>query len=314
MVRHGVRCRAPRRHLRADTVRRLIVAAAAAALAVLPVAASAAPSPSPAPALETLLASPPASDYQQNPQPIGIEGKFDLDRYISFLGPKDVNETTSALRREGFITGFSDSWVQEASTHLLVEVVIAFGGKAGAKEWLGKSEQVDKSDSFYKSSIPMSGLETYYGARFADPNRALYADIISFVKGNDYFLVGLVSNADDLKDLASAQTKRQFDKAPPYTIPPAQWPESSGSLAVGPVLVPVPVAIAGASTLALVLVAAFAALIFVARRQRRPVPAMEVVATAGIPAGALRSEDGYYWWDGEAWRLVEPQPSEPPPS
>jgi hypothetical protein len=301
----------PRRP-RASALGRLIVAAGVATLACLPAVAVAAPSPSPAPALETLLASPPASDYEQNPQPIGIEGKFDLDRYISFLGPKDVNETTSALRREGFITGFSDSWVQEASTHLLVEVVIAFGGKAGAKEWLGKSEQVDKSDSFYKSSIPVSGLETYYGARFADPTRALYADIISFVKGNDYFLVGLVSNADDLKDLASEQTKRQFDKAPPYTIPPAQWPESSGSLAIGPVLVPVPLAIAGASTLALVLLAAFAAVLFVARRQRRPVAAVAAGATAGVPAGALRSDDGYYWWDGESWRLVEQQPVEPP--
>src|SRR5690242_14602348 len=240
----------------ADAFRRLSVAAATAALALTPVAVVDAPSPSPAPALETLLASPPASDSQENPQALAINGTFDMEQYVSFLGPKDVNETKSTLRTDGFVSGFSETWIQEASNHLLVEVVIAFGGKQGAKQWLGKSEQVDKSDSFYKSAIAVSGLEVYYGARFADPTRALYADIVSFVKGNDYFLVGLVSNADDLADTASQQTKRQFDKAPPYTIPPAQWPESSGRVAIGPLLLPTPVVIGGASALALIAVAA----------------------------------------------------------
>ena len=225
-----------------------------------------------------------------------------MEQYISFLGPKDVNQTKSLLRSDGFVSGFSQTWIQEASNHLLTEVVIAFGGKEGAKQWLGKSEQVDKSDSFYKSPIAVSGLDVYYGARFADPTRALYADIVSFVKGNDYFLVGLISNADDLADIASRQTKRQFDQAPPYTIPPAQWPESSGRLAMGPLLVPAPVVIGAASLLALVLVATIVAVVLVVRRGKRPVAA----AAASPQAGPLRSDDGYYWWDGETWRPVEP--------
>lgn len=277
----------------------------------MPVVAFAAPSPSPAPALETLLAAPPTTDYQENPQALALNGKFDMDQYISFLGPKDVNDTTSSLRREGFVSGFSQTWIQEASNHLLVEVVIAFGGKAGAKEWLGKSEQVDKQDSFYKSPISVAGLEAYYGARFADPTRALYADIISFVKGNDYFLVGLVSSADDLADLASAQTKRQFEKAPAYTIPPGLWPESAGSFAIGPLVVPTPVAIGGASAGVLILLLAVGAMFFIARRQRPPAVAMAGGEASEIPDDALRSDDGYYWWDGESWRLIEQPPPEP---
>ena len=268
----------------------------------MPVAGVAAPSPSPAPGLETLLASPPASDFQQNPQALAIDGRFDMEQYISFLGPKDVNETKSTLRSDGFVSGFSETWVQAASNHLLVEVVIAFGGKQGAKQWLGKAEQVDKSDSFYKSSIAVSGLDVYYGARFADPTRALYADIVSFVKGNDYFLVGMISNADDLADIATRQTKRQFEQAPPYTIPPAQWPESSGALSVGPLLLPAPLVLGGASMLALILVVAIVVAVFFAGRRRRPVAA----TAGGPPADALRSDDGYYWWDGESWRPVEP--------
>ena len=250
-----------------------------------------------------MLADPPAADFQEKPQALGLNGAFDLAQYISFLGPKDVGETTSTLRRDGFVGGFSDTWIQEASNHLLVEVVIAFGGKAGAKQWLGKSEQVDKADSFYKSPIPVSGLDTYYGARFADPTRALYADIISFVKGNDYFVVGLVSNANDLADIASRQTMRQFDKAPQYTIPPAQWPESSGSLAIGPLLVPAPVAFGAATAIVLVLLVAAAVTVIVVRRRRRPVAAV-----------GLRSEDGHYWWDGEQWRPVDQQGAPPAPS
>ena len=310
---HGAQCRLSPSRARlvllrpANAVRRLTAAAVAAALACLPIVAVAGLSPSPAPALETMLAEPPATDFQENPKALALHGNFNLDDYISFLGPKDVNETTSMLRRDGLVGGFSDTWIQEASNHLLVEVVIAFGGKAGAKQWLGKSEQVDKSDSFYKGTIPVSGLETYYGARFADPTRALYADIISFVKGNDYFLVGLVSNANDLADIASRQTKKQFDKAPAYTIPPGQWPESAGSVGIGPLLLPAPLAFGGASVIVLVLLISVGGVVLIARRERRPA----IAVAGGIPADALRSEDGYYWWDGESWRPVD-QASEPP--
>src|SRR5207253_219268 len=61
-----------------------------------------------------------------------------------------------------------------------------------------------------------------------------YADVAYFVKGNDYFIIGLVSGADDLGDSASTQTKLQYDSAPPYTIPPSQWPESARSILAGP--------------------------------------------------------------------------------
>jgi hypothetical protein len=290
----------------------------------LPTKAMAAPSPSPG--LETLLADPPASDFQEDPSPMAIHGQFDAHRYVQFLGPQNAPTTESTLRGDGFVLGFSRAWVQPASNHILLELVIAFAGRNGAKKWLDKSEQVDKSDTYYQKAIPMSGLDTYYGAHFADPTTALYVDVVSFVKGNDFFLVGLVSRADDLGDTAPRQTRRQFDTAPDYTIPPSEWPEAAGSIMVGPLLVPSWLLYAVGGTLALMLLVALGAVLLLRRRRSSgglvlaAGPLMSAdghywwdgqawrLASEEAPPDALRSEDGAYWWDGSKWRLIEPRP------
>jgi hypothetical protein len=291
-----------------------------------PVAAMAAPSPSPR--LETLLTGPPAPDFLEEPGLMAIQGSFDAQRYVQFLDPQKTQGIESALRSDGFVMGFSRSWVEEASTHILLELVIAFSGREGAKRWLSKSEQADKADSTYKKAIPMAGIDTYYGAHFADPSTALYADVVSFVKGNDYFLVGLVSRADDLGDVAPKQTRKQFDAAPAYTIPPSQWPEAAASLVVGPLVVPrwLALLLGGGGVLIAILLGLGA--LYLLRRNRSSSPALVAAgpqmsdgrhywwdgqawrdAARDVPPEAIRSEDGVYWWDGAAWRLVQ-QPDE----
>ena len=43
-------------------------------------------------------------------------------------------------------------------------------------------------------------------------------------------------------------------------------------------------------------------------------PAFATPTSFGIPATAPRSPDGFYWWDGAAWRLIpESQRTSPPP-
>ncbi len=258
---------------------------------------------------------------------MAIHGTFDAHQYVQFLGPQNAQTTETTLRSDGFVLGFSRAWLQPTSNHILLEVVIAFSGRDGAKKWLGKSEQVDKSDTYYQKAIPISGIDTYYGAHFADPTTALYVDVVSFVKGNDFFVVGLVSRADDLGDVAPQQTRRQFDAAPDYTIPPSQWPEEAGAIIVGPLLVPPWLLYVVGGSLALMLVVALGLVLLVRRRRRRRTTSGPMraagphmsddghywwdgqawrLASQEVPPDALRSEDGAYWWDGGKWRLIDP--------
>ncbi|HYS98514.1 MAG TPA: hypothetical protein VEM94_08955 [Candidatus Dormibacteraeota bacterium] len=300
---------------------RLIASAAAAAmtLALLPVTAFAAASPSPS--LDTLLAAPPASDYKEDTQGLALEGSFGLKDYVDFLGPADPSGTQTTLQRDGFVSGYGRSWVQQASSHLLLEIVIAFSGGSGAKNWLGTSQELDKADQFYKSAMSITGIETAYGVHFADPTTPAYADVAYFVKGNDYFIIGLVSGADDLGDSAPSQTRRQYDTAPPYTIPPSQWPESARSILTDPLKFVTPAAYVLGGAVAVAVLAALIVLLVWRRRPRaHHTAAIELhVSPDGrywwdghawressheIPPNALRSDDGNYWWDGGEWRLI----------
>ena len=298
----------------------VILASAVAALAFLPVIAFAAPSPSPS--LDTLLAAPPASDYKEDTQGGALQGSFGVNDYVDFLGPADPSGTQTALQRDGFVSGFGRSWVQQASSHLLLEIVIAFSGQSGAKKWLGTSQALDKADQFYKNAISISGVGTAYGVHFADPTTPAYADVAYFVKGNDYFIIGLVSGADDLGDSASTQTKLQYDSAPPYTIPPSQWPESARSILAGPLNLATAAAYVLGGVVVLGLLALLVLVLVLRRGRPRPrsLGAVELhmspdgrywwdgqawrESARDIPPNALRSEDGSYWWDGGEWRLI----------
>jgi hypothetical protein len=298
--------------------------AALASAALVPVTAAAA-APSPSPSLASVLATPPAADYAQESQGSSLEGDFDVGGYVDFLTTSDAASTRSTLVSDGFVHGFGRTWVEQASDHLLLEVAIAFKGSAGARKWLSSARSSDESDQYYKGPISVSGVEAYYGVHFADPTAPAYADVVSFVKGNDYFIVGFVSAADDLGDTAARQTRKQYDAAPAYTIPPADWPESPQSGSARFLTTLPPLAYGGAGALLIVLLAAIAGTVILVRRRRlqQPVPVGSLMMSndgrwwwdgaawrdtaSDVPPGVLRSEDGHYWWDGARWQPVPQQ-------
>ena len=200
------------------------IVAAAVAAAMLPVATVPA-SPAPFPGLDTVLASPPTSDFQQvDPSIPGIlQGPFDASGYASIGGTTNASKTIRTLNEDGFIAGFGRAWVQHASHHVLVEIVVAFSGGKGASTWLGQSEQADLADPSYQHPILVEGIGPYYGVRMSD-SAHYFADAFVFVKGNDGFLVSTISDTDNLGDSAALQAQVQYLWAPAYTIPPSGWP------------------------------------------------------------------------------------------
>jgi len=304
---------------------RLLSAVAVASVALTPAAAVASPSPSPS--LGTLLAPPPASTYLEDSQSfMRVQGDFTALEYIDFLAPPDPSAMQTILKHDGFVSGFGRSWAQQGTSHLLLEMVVAFTGGSGAKSWLTASRASDSTNQYFKGAIVVSGVDPSYGGHFADPATPAYADIVAFVKGNDYFLVGLISASDDLADSASLQTRKQYEFAPPSTIPPGQWPENTKAAVDRFSSLPVGVAI-GLLLLALLAGAALYVVLVRRRGTRGPIAAY-AGAVGGIqmspdgnywwdgaawrdasreaPAAAQRSPDGYYWWDGRIWRPVSP--------
>src|SRR5438093_486835 len=213
-------------------VNRLLYAATISLLALAPAAASAAPSPSPG--LDTVLATPPSGYAELTSSP--FHGLFTAHDYAQASGSSKADQIENTLNRDGFVSGFGKTWLHQASAHALVEAVIAFTGAKGAKDWLVSAEAGDKSDPTYTHADSISGISPYYGGHFKYPESNTEGDVFSFVKGNDVFIVGLVSTKDDVLQLAMTQTQTQYSSAPNETIPSAQWPENtskSGAFQVG---------------------------------------------------------------------------------
>lgn len=209
---------------------------------------------------------PAGSNYVDYNDPgIPLEGDFGIEAYVSWLNAPDTAAAATSLKRFGFVAGHGHVWTQTTSSHLLLEAVMAFSGAAGAQQWLRESEALDKTDALYAHAIAVSGLGSYYAWHGANPTGPEYADYVGFVKGNDFFMVISDSEADDLGDTAPAQSKHQYDAAPPYTIPPSQWPENRSSL-TGVLARLVPGAIVLEAAVLLAVVIATAA-VLVARRR-----------------------------------------------
>jgi hypothetical protein len=259
----------------------LSVVASCLCATIVPVAVAAA-SPAPPLGLDTILASPPNTDYQEiDPSTPGIlEGPFDADGYASIGGP-DTSSTVKTLADDGFIAGFGRAWVHAASHRVLVEIVVAFTGGKGASKWLSQSQEADLADPTYQYAIAVDGIDSYYGARMSD-SAHYFADAFVFVKGNDGFLVSTISDSDNLGDSAAAQTRVQYRRAPAYTIPPSGWPgATSGSLLstltdLGPRLI-AGVAAAG--------VALWLGVTVWMRARRRRAGAAAAAQDAGLPNG-----------------------------
>jgi len=300
-------------------VSRVLCALAIAAGALLPLSAAATPSPSPS--LAQVLAPPP-SGYSE----VGtakLHGRFDAIGYTDSFGTR-ATEAENTLIKDGFVDGYGMTWIQQSSGHALIEFVIAFAGGSGAKSWLHFEEASDKSHADYQHSDSISGIDTYYGVHLADPTGTQFLDGFSFIKGNDMFGVGFYSAKDDVLNLATNQTKSQYDSAPGSTIPPSQWPENAKANSSQGAPFPLGDLIGGA--LASVVIAGLVVLAVAWQRRspRRPSPPAPGWAAVQLspdgrfwwdgqawkdsrheaPPFAQRSNDGLYWWDGLKWRTV----------
>ena len=248
-------------------------------------------SPAPGPDLAALLAAAPAG-YVEDTESTGTPlGEFDANAYLTYLGPDDPDATSMTLRRDGFVSGYGKSWTQESTGRGLVEFVVAFSGGQGARKWLTASEASTRSAPFNKGDIAVSGIGPYVGIRYVDPKTSAEADVVQFVKGNDYFLVGFVTDGEDLSDVTAAQSKLQYDFAAAESIPRSEWPETARPAQPPPLW-----------ALALVGVLVLAAIgLAIVQARRRPAP------PAQYWDGQLwRSSDGKLWWDGQTWRPTPP--------
>ena len=274
--------------------------------------------PTPSPALNGLLLKPPGTGFKEEPKATAtiFEGPFDAAKYATVTAAPNPAQTAQLLIHDGFLTGYGRTWFFTGHAHAYVEVVMAFTGAKGATTWLRQSEAADKADPSYVQALTISSIGTYYGARLADKVHKVYADEFVFVKGNDLWVVTYVSNKNDLASIAATQTRKQYDAAPAFTIPQAQWPESKVSTSPFDSLKIVGAVIAGVLILGLL---AAGALILRSRRrpaqaipaQRSPVKAtpaavtIPAVVAASAPAGLQMSDDRRSWWDGAAWRDAE---------
>jgi len=266
MDARGVPCRRCRRRPRAE---RALIAAAVAACALIPAGGAAAASPSPSPSLDRLLASPPSAEFVADTESAGTPiGAFDLGTYAESVGPADPTAARTALRDDGFVAGYGRSWTAQSSNDGLVELVVAFAGGRGARSWLATSASEARASDFYKGPVQVDGIGQYYGVRYSDPSAPSFADVISFVKGNDYFLVGFISDAADQTDAAATQSKVQYAFAAADSIRPAQWPEnaSSSPFGLGGDHLAITVLIAGLAAAAVVGVAVGVVLLVALRR------------------------------------------------
>jgi len=214
------------------------------ALALISSAALIGAAPSPSVSLDTVLAPPPTANYAPDKEGNGTPvGAFDATAYASYVSGGSDSNLASTLTMDGFVAGYGASWTEQTNGRALVELVAAFSGGHGARSWLATAQAAARSSDYYGRSIVVAGIGPYYGVHYANPSGPSYADVVSFVKGNDFFTVGFISGADDLGRAAAVQAKRQFDSAPADSIPASQWPENVrllvggiGALKIGSIL------------------------------------------------------------------------------
>jgi hypothetical protein len=206
-----------------DGIRDAALAATIAAIALSPVAAFASVSSSPS--LAQTLAPAPGGFTEVDPTTGILQGAFTADEYVavSATGQRQT-EVLNTLRNDGFVNGFAHTWVNRGTGQLMLEAVMAFGGGQGAAKWRQSTDVADKGAINYQRPLSLSGVPNSSGSHFAGSD--FFADSFDMVKGNDFFMIIALSQKDDVTGLAAAQARNQYQLAPKYTIPPAQWPES----------------------------------------------------------------------------------------
>jgi hypothetical protein len=306
---------------RISRVKRLVLVLATAGLAVAPLPATAA-SPSPSPSLQEILIGPPAGYAPVTTA--RLHGRFTTDQYTNQFGEKAV-QAEHNLKTAGFVDGYGLTWTQKSTHRTLVELVIAFRGGAGARDWLSYEEAAAKAGPGYKHANAMPGIDPYFGSHSVAGR--YYSDSFFFVKGNDMLAVTFLSLKNDVLALATTQARHLYDAAPAATIPTDQWPENAAK--AGPVQAPslpnlfgvLPFLLGGGLVVG---AAALAAGLFLRSTRWKGAPRSMATqlspdgshwwdgrawhdSAREVPPFAQRSGDGGFWWDGHTWRPVSPQ-------
>jgi hypothetical protein len=305
---------------------RYLRAAAVSLFALWPLAVSAA-SPSPSPALDQVLAAPPSGFSEVTSA--SMHGEFTAHQYASNADASKQASVENTLNHDGFVAGYGKTWVSNVAQHVLVEEAMAFTGGKGARDWLNAAEVGDKANTTYQHADSMSGIDPYYGEHIFDSASKLYGDGFAFAKGNDVFVVAVVSTKDDTLTQATAQTRVQYSSAPDQTIPTSQWPENNQAVDTSSSAYQIGVVVG--RILIFALVAGVVVFVFaLVRRNRQKAAAGAAAAYAGGPAAypgdaaaytaavpyagapnaaatpdpgpVQMSPDGGWWWDGQAWR------------
>ena len=235
--------------------------------------------------LRSVLAEPPpSSDWvEMSPSEDTRTGPFSAHRYDGWVNDKGDSERT--LNSYGFVAGYDRAWQQSGTDVYLVERVFEFTGVDGAQNWLEDLRHANQESTDYVGDISTLAEGTSFAVELkdADGTRAFR---VYFAKGNLMFEVRVSEATTDLSGFTLQQAQKQYDQAPDEILV-VQGSSRPAFLSRAPT-----VAILG-GWFVLVVIAVGAGLLTLVISSSRP---------AGTPAGAPISPEGYYWWDGQAWR------------
>lgn len=202
--------------------------ALAASLALLPAAASAAQAPDPA-TMRASLAEPIDSSYVE--AEVGtqgtLEGPFDANAYADYYrsfgtSEKELQAGLQILKRDGFAGGYGRQWYRPRTNDMLGELVMVFGGNAGASSSEQATRQRYAQDSGFQSFVDTGLGGSSFGAKIDSTTYDYRWTVIVFVKGNDLFAVSAGSQSADRTSEALAQARRAYDVAPASIALPGQ--------------------------------------------------------------------------------------------
>lgn len=181
--------------------------------------------------LSAVLAPPVDAEFTETAGPTFLTGEFDAHRYAVWLaaGGTDVQSVESGLRFEGFVRGYSRTWsepvhvevgVGESRVQYLTETVEEFASGDGAQQRQDGTRNFVTGASSFEKAIDTT-VPGAWGAVVDAGYSTNYE--LSFSKGNDVYFLLMDSAVNDMTDKLRAQAQSQYEKAPPYTIPPDGW-------------------------------------------------------------------------------------------
>jgi hypothetical protein len=206
------------------------------------------------------------------------------------LTAKDIyGDKASTIR--GFVDAYEKLWGR-APAQGMADRLERYSSFFWAAYRLGQAQAADKREPTHTSlrTVPRYGSGAYEVTFPADAN-GYSSNVLVFAEG-DYFAVVSVARQNGTPDHAALTTQADSQLA---ALPlPTGEVNAIGSGIGTAVLIAVGIAVVAVVIVGVVL------LVVLRRGPRR--------AAAGP---VTYSPDGYYWWDGTAWRPVQPPPHSP---